>query len=186
MKNQQILRQKSIFEVAENTYDQSKFISVYRIGLVKDESVPFEQKRLSNPQHAQKVIQSLIEAQGQPDREQFCVLLLNMKNKMIGLNIVSTGCLSSATVHPREVLKPAILANAGAMILSHNHPSGDMTPSAEDKSITKRIVIASKFLGINIHDHIIINMEDNRFFSFAEEGLISEAYEAVNLSEMCS
>ncbi len=183
-KNQQILRQRSLFEVADSTYDQGNFISVYRISLVRDESVPFDQKRLSNPQHAQKVIQNLIEAQGQPDREQFCVLLLNTKNKMIGLNIVSTGCLSSATVHPREVLKPAILANAGAMVLCHNHPSGDTSPSSEDRAITKRIILASSFVGITVHDHIIINMEDDEFFSFADEGLIADSYKAIEAMEM--
>jgi DNA repair protein RadC len=65
------------------------------------------------------------------------VALLNAKNEMIGLNIVSVGALSSAPVHPREVLKPAILANAAAMILCHNHPSNDLEPSPDDIAITR-------------------------------------------------
>jgi DNA repair protein RadC len=82
-------------------------ISVYRVSLVKDESVSFGNVRLANSQEAQALIQNLILTKGQPDREQFVVALLNAKNEMIGLNIVSVGALSSAPVHPREVLKPA-------------------------------------------------------------------------------
>lgn len=175
----QIMRQRELFEVAECENNHSKFISVYRVSLVRDKHVKFEQKSLINSQQAQGIIQRLIEAQGQPDREQFCVLLLDAKNRIIGLNIVSIGCLSSATVHPREVLKPAILANASSMVLCHNHPSGDITPSPEDKAITRRIIHASSFLGIRVHEHIIINMEDERYYSFADNGLIIEAYEDV-------
>ena len=81
----------------------------------------------------------MIREMGQPDREQFCVLMLNAKNMIIGMNIVSIGGVSSAPVHPREVLKPAILANACALILAHNHPSGDLTPSNADKAITQKL-----------------------------------------------
>jgi DNA repair protein RadC len=116
---------------------------------------------------------------GQADREQFCVLMLNAKNIIIGMNIVSTGGLSSAPVCPKEVLKPAILANAAALILGHNHPSGDLTPSMADKSITKLIVRAAHIIGITIHEHLIINMDGDGYYSFAEQGLIREAYEAV-------
>jgi DNA repair protein RadC len=116
---------------------------------------------------------------GQPDREQFCVLMLNAKNIIIGMNICSVGGLSSAPVFPRDVLKPAILANAAALILGHNHPSGDLTPSDSDKSITKLIVHAASILGVSIHEHLIINMDDDGYYSFAEQGLIQQAYEAV-------
>ena len=115
-------------------------ISVYRVSLVKDVSVSFGNVRLANSQQAQALIQNLILTKGQPDREQFVVALLNAKNEMIGLNIVSVGGLSSAPVHPREVLKPAILANAAAMILAHNHPSNDLEPSPDDIAITKKII----------------------------------------------
>jgi DNA repair protein RadC len=116
----------------------NRSISVYRVSLVKDESVSFGNVRLANSQEAQALIQNLILTKGQPDREQFVVALLNAKNEMIGLNIVSVGALSSAPVHPREVLKPAILANSAAMILAHNHPSNDLEPSPDDIAITKK------------------------------------------------
>jgi DNA repair protein RadC len=98
----------------------SKSISVYRVCLVKDATVSFGQAFVNNSHQAHALIQNLILTRGQPDREQFVVALLNAKNHIIGLNIVSVGVLSSAQVHPREVLKPAILANSSAMILCHN------------------------------------------------------------------
>ena len=94
----------------------SKSISVYRVCLVKDATVSFGQSCINNSHQAQALIQNLILTRGQPDREQFVVALLNAKNAIIGLNIVSVGVLSSTLVSPREVLKPAILANSAAMI----------------------------------------------------------------------
>ncbi|MDA3790760.1 MAG: JAB domain-containing protein [Desulfobacula sp.] len=178
-KHQQFHQQDLFGSVAESKPTRRKFISVYRVSLVRDEHIKFEQTSLNNPSQAQSIIRNLINAQGQPDREQFCVLLLDAKNKTIGLNIVSTGSLSSASVHPREVLKPAILANAAAMILAHNHPSGELGPSAEDKAITKKIIQASSIMGITVHEHLIISMDEDRYFSFADQGLIKDAYDEI-------
>ncbi len=172
--------QRNLFGAPHICTNRSKFISAFRITLVKDRRIAFEQCQLANSQQAQSLIKKLIETQGQPDREQFCVILLNSKNEIIGLNIVSTGNLSSAPVHPREVLKPAILSNSAAMILSHNHPSGDMSPSPEDIAITKVIVQASKIMGIQVHEHLIISMHDNRYYSFADHGIIKEIYDEVS------
>ena len=171
--------QNNLFEVPQQDQPASKFISVYRVSLVKDKSVSFEKRCLSNSVQARPILRKLIEAYGQPDREQFCVLLLNAKNEIIGLNIVSTGCLTSTTVHPREVLKPAIIANSAAMILCHNHPSNDPAPSQEDIAVTKNIVQAAKIMGILVHEHLIINLEDDRYYSFADHGLIQSAYDAI-------
>jgi DNA repair protein RadC len=104
------------------------------------------------------------------------VALLNAKNEMTGLNIVSIGALSSAPVHPREVLKPAILANAAAMILAHNHPSNDLEPSPDDIAITNKIIRAAEIVGIQVHEHLIINMDDDRYYSFADQGIIARMY----------
>ncbi len=179
IKHQQFQQQDLFSNVAESKSMRKKFISVYRVSLVRDEHIKFEQTSLSNPSQAQNIIRNLINAQGQPDREQFCVLLLDAKNKTIGLNIVSTGSLSSASVHPREVLKPAILANASAMILAHNHPSGELTPSPQDKTITKKIIQASNIMDITVHEHLIISMDEDRYFSFADQGLIKDVYDQI-------
>ena len=164
----------------DNRLKRSMFISVYRVSLVKDERISFGHRKLNNSQEAQSLIQSLIKTQGQPDREQFCVILLNAKNSVIGLNIVSIGGLSSASVHPREVLKPAIIANSAAMILCHNHPSNDLEPSHDDLFITRRIVQASELMGITVHEHIIISMDDDRYYSFADNGLIGKFYNEID------
>jgi len=172
--------QQNLFGAPNNRLKRSKFISVYRVSLVKDKRVAFEQCQLINSQQSQPLIKKLFKTQGQPDREQFCVILLNTKNEIIGLNIVSTGDLSSAKVHPREVLKPAILSNSAAMILCHNHPSGDLSPSPEDIEITTIIVQASKIMGIQVHEHLIISMQDDRYFSFADHGIIKKIYDEIN------
>ena len=158
-----------------------KSISVYRVSLVKDESVSFGNVRLANSQEAQALIQNLILTKGQTDREQFVMALLNAKNEMIGLNIVSVGALSSAPVHPREVLKPAILANSAAMILAHNHPSNDLEPSPDDIAITRKIIRAAEIVGIQVHEHLIINMDDDRYYSFADQGIIARMYAELGL-----
>lgn len=102
------------------------------------------------------------------DRERFLALLLNGKNKLLGIEEVSKGSLGASIVHPRELFKAAILANAAAIICAHNHPSGDPTPSAEDRRITERLRRAAEVLGIPILDHVVIG--DPSFYSFADNG----------------
>jgi DNA repair protein RadC len=102
--------------------------------------------------------------------------LLNSKNVLVGLNIVSVGGLSSAPVYIREVLKPAIIANSAAIILCHNHPSNDLQPSTDDIMVTRKIIHATEIIGIRVHEHIIINMEDDRYYSFADNGIIQQIY----------
>ena len=170
--------QQDLFQTPSSP-SASKTISVYRVCLVKDATVSFGQSCVSNSHQAHALIQNLILTRGQPDREQFVVALLNAKNIIIGLNIVSVGVLSSAPVSPREVLKSAILANSAAMILCHNHPSNDLSPSADDLEVTRKIIKAADIIGIQVHEHLIINMEDNRFFSFADEGIIKRIYDDI-------
>lgn len=106
------------------------------------------------------------------DREMFVVMLLDRKNAVLGLNLVSVGFLTSSVVHPREVFKPAILSNSCSVILSHNHPSGDPFPSQEDRALTTRLVQGGKLLGIAILDHIIVGDGSGKYFSFADENLL--------------
>jgi DNA repair protein RadC len=98
----------------------------------------------------------------QLDREMFLVVLLDGKNGIIGFNRVSVGSLTAALVHPREVFKPAILANAAAIVLLHNHPSGSAEPSAEDKALTARLEQAGELLGIRVLDHIVVADDEYR------------------------
>lgn len=90
------------------------------------------------------------------DREHFRAVLLNTKNRVIGIRTISVGTLDASYVHPREVFKAAVAKSARSIVLVHNHPSGDPEPSPEDVSVTQRLVDAGRILGINVLDHIII------------------------------
>lgn len=103
-------------------------------------------------------------------RERFVVFWLNSANRVCGFEVVTEGTLNSSLVHPREVFRGAIVATSAAIIVAHNHPSGNTEPSAEDLSITKQLVEAGKTVGIPVHDHIIF--ADDTYTSFAERGLL--------------
>ena len=102
-------------------------------------------------------------------KEHLRSLLLDTKNRVMKTCTVSIGILDSSLVHPREVFKDAIIASAAAIIVAHNHPSGDPSPSAEDRRITQRLHECGQLLGIELLDHIIIG--DNRFVSLKERGV---------------
>lgn len=145
-------------------------IPVYKVALVRESTL----SQLTRPQirtaaHAAEIVSAYLAG---ADREHLVVMLLNSKNRIIGINTVSVGHLSSSIAHPREVLKPAILANAAAFVLGHNHPSAEVNPSAEDVEITKRLYAASDLLGIRLLDHVIV-AENGRWYSFQEDGVLS-------------
>jgi DNA repair protein RadC len=103
-------------------------------------------------------------------KEHFVIFYLDSRNQEIKREIISIGSLNANLVHPREVFEPAIRNLAAQIILAHNHPSGDPTPSEDDLEITKRLVEAGKILGIEVIDHIIVTK--NNFYSFKEKDLI--------------
>ncbi len=104
------------------------------------------------------------------DREHFVIVGLDAKHHIIGGNLVAIGSLSTAIVHPREVFKPVVMMNAAALILLHNHPSGDPTPSPEDHALTKRLRECGELLGIQVLDHLIVG--DDRYYSFVDQGVM--------------
>jgi DNA repair protein RadC len=103
-------------------------------------------------------------------KEYFKILLLNTKNHVISREEISVGSLSASIVHPREIFNMPLRKSAASVILVHNHPSGDPSPSQEDLEVTRRLVDAGNILGISVRDHIIIG--DGCFFSFREKGLL--------------
>lgn len=103
-------------------------------------------------------------------REHFRVVMLDVKNRVLGTEEISIGSLNASLVHPREVFRPALLKSCAGIILVHNHPSGDPTPSSEDLEVTRRLCEAGKLLGIEVLDHVVIG--DGKFFSFREKGLL--------------
>lgn len=102
------------------------------------------------------------------DREHFIAVLLDGRHRVVGIDIVAVGDSMACPVHPREVFKAAILANAAAIIAAHNHPSGDLVPSPEDKATTKRLAEAGTLLGIPLLDHLIVTGAG--FYSMKEAG----------------
>lgn len=107
------------------------------------------------------------------DRETFCALHLNSKGKPLNMSVISIGELSSAPVHPREAFKASILSNASAVIFMHNHPSGEVIPSEEDKKATKRLEMAGQILGIPVVDHIIVGERKENYYSFRANDLLN-------------
>ncbi len=101
--------------------------------------------------------------------EHFYILMLNTQNNIIGEQLISKGILDASIVHPREIFKPAIRNSASKIILVHNHPSGDPTPSAEDEEIAKRLMKAGEELGIKVVDSVIIGAE--KWWSWKEKTL---------------
>jgi DNA repair protein RadC len=141
----------------------------FRIELVREPGVRLaERPRLTDAASCVPVIAQYI---GDADRELFVVAMLTIRHRLLGLHTVAVGCLTSTLVHPREVFKPAILAGSAALVIAHNHPSGDPEPSADDVALTRRLVAAGQLLGIEILDHLVLG-EDGRFVSLRSRGAL--------------
>ncbi len=140
----------------------------FRIALVREPGVKLaERPQIRVAAEAAPLLAQYI---GETDREVFAVALLTIRRRVLGLHTVSVGCLTSSLVHPREVFKPAILAGSAALLLAHNHPSGDPEPSADDIALTRRLIAAGQLLGIEVLDHLILG-EAGRFVSLRERGV---------------
>jgi DNA repair protein RadC len=144
-------------------------IPVYRVSLVREGGISCDAYKFRNSATVSKLLHTYL---ADADREHFVIFFVDQKNQVIGVHTVSIGSLTASLVHPREVFKAAILANAAAIVCGHNHPSGDVQPSREDRATTKRLVDAGKLLGIEVLDHIIIGRE-GVYFSFADENILS-------------
>lgn len=142
----------------------------YNLTLVKEgtTSYTYDNEMISKPDMAYDIARSLcLDVKAE---EEFWIICLDTKNKPIGLHMVSRGSLNSSIVHPREVFKRALLNNANAVILMHNHPSGIPHPSSSDIEITKRLQEGGELLGVKVLDHIIVG--DNDWLSFKTQSLM--------------
>lgn len=104
------------------------------------------------------------------DREHLWRIDLDTRSRVLGFEVVSIGTLSASLVHPREIMKGALLANAAGIILAHNHPSGDCSPSPEDRDATQRVRRACELMGVPLIDHLVIG--GGKFYSFKSAGLL--------------
>ncbi|WP_313568617.1 RadC family protein [Acetoanaerobium noterae] len=144
-----------------------RIISALELGRRVSVASEMQKFKISSPQDIGNVY---MEELRYKKKEIFRVVLLNTKNVIIGSKDISEGSLNASIVHPREVFLEAIKKSANKMILMHNHPSGDPTPSSEDINITKRLISAGQIVGIEVLDHVIIG--DGSFYSFKENGQI--------------
>lgn len=144
-------------------------ITKYEIKLVKEKSGNYNiNKNVSSPFAAKEAINTILDLNNE-HVEKFGILALDTKNNIIGVHIIFIGTINECPVYTREIIKATILNNANSIILFHNHPSGDCTPSNNDIKTTKTIIDAGKIMGVNVHDHIIVG--DDNFYSMKENGI---------------
>ncbi|MBW2040014.1 MAG: DNA repair protein RadC [Deltaproteobacteria bacterium] len=149
--------------------------NAFGIKLVQEVAREFlKEKILEKPicKSSKEVFDYLYHSMRDLKKEVVKVIFLDGKNKIIDIEDLFEGTLNTSAIYPREVMKSAIKNNALSLIFVHNHPSGDPEPSASDKDITKQLVFAGNLMQIKVLDHIIIG--NNKYFSFADEGLIEE------------
>jgi DNA repair protein RadC len=148
-------------------------VPLYRVVLDRTGSIVSEGTAVVT--QAREAARLFREFLGDVPEEHFLLMVLDARRRVIGITEVSVGTLSASLVHPREVYRAAILLNAAAIIIGHNHPSGDPTPSAEDRDVTRRIQRSGEILGIPVADHVVLGEGEGaelRFFSFREHGLL--------------
>jgi DNA repair protein RadC len=155
----------------EETLPETKRIFIkqiearYRREVVREDAPVWVNLRFTTPAQVFEIFHGLRQA----TKEHFIVLHLDGKNRIACYDPVSVGSLNQSIVHPREVFANALRSSAAAILLLHNHPTGDTTPSREDLDITRRLQEAGEILGIKVLDHIIIG---DSYLSFSAQGLI--------------
>ena len=140
--------------------------AAFSLGMKAARSLKPSSYRIDSPEKAYQLVREELENE---KRELFLVILLDTKGILIRHEVVSIGTLSNALVHPREVFYPAVRHKAASLLLAHNHPSGDPSPSSQDLSITKKLVSVGNLMGIRVNDHIIIG--HNSYVSLRQEGV---------------
>ena len=126
---------------------------IWEVQLIRQPNDNPHRPKITTAEQAYHILQPYL---SHKDREHFLVLMLDLNGRLIGLNTVAIGSLHQAIVTPRETFKPAILSNATAIIVAHNHPSDNLTPSEQDEQLTRNLIFIGHVLGIELLDHLII------------------------------
>ena len=148
-------------------HPEKRYLPCCSIRLVREGTIVADRNVIRTPEDAHHILQPHF---AELTCEHFVAVMLNTKNRVLAVSTVSVRSLNASIFHPRELFQRAILTNAASVVLAHNHPSGDPTPSPEDIELTKRLVEAGKLLDIAILDHIIIGA--GKFASLKERGHI--------------
>lgn len=147
-----------------------KDIKKYSLQLVKENETQYSGEPITSPKQGMEIINQIFKMNNQPT-EIFVLLALDTKKYPIGYFLVSQGTIDCTIVSPRDVFQRALLANAHSIIIAHNHPSGDPTPSREDIKITRNINSIGNLMRVKLLDHIIFG-EGEKYYSFLENELI--------------
>lgn len=145
----------------------AKRVNIMSLKVIKESSVLYKGRRIRSPRDSYELIRTFIE---ESERKMFVLMCLDTKNQPTSIQVCHIGSLNASIVHPREVMKAAVLGNPASIIVFHNHPSGITSPSPEDIEVTKRLSEAGQILGIELLDHLIIG--ENSFLSFKEKGYL--------------
>lgn len=160
---------QSTDELHDPERQKGQGLQVVQIRLVP-ERVLYSDKAIENAEDLYKVIAKEMKTL---DREMFCAVNLSTKNVPISLTFCSMGSIDSTIVSPREVFKGAVLSNAAHVIIAHNHPSSDCSPSSLDMEVTRRLVACGELMGIPVLDHIIVGAYTGEYFSFKEHNIMT-------------
>lgn len=144
-------------------------LEVVSVRLVKDAPL-FSDHKIISPEDAIKIVGDFL---CEMDREVLCIINLKTDGSPINCSIVSIGAVNQTIAEPRELFKASILSNAAGMIIVHNHPSSDLTPSKADTILTDRMLKLTELMGIKLMDHIIVGGNNSRYFSFREKELLN-------------
>lgn len=140
-------------------------MDIVSLRLVKETSLLYKDRAIRSPKDGYNLFKQFL---GELDREYFVVMCLDVKNQPTAMNVCHIGSLNASIVHPREVMKTAILSNSASILVLHNHPSGQPEPSSEDIDVTKRLAEAGNIIGIDLLDHLIVG--DGRYISLKDKG----------------
>lgn len=153
--------------------NMTKAIEIFTLRYVKEQSVPYmdymKANHATSPDKVAEIMNDVFNIEELPEEHTF-LLCLNTKNHITNISEVSHGTINASLVRPADVFKRALVANANAIILVHNHPSGDISPSQDDVAVTNRLRDCGDMLGVPVLDHIIIGHD--RYYSFKEKGLL--------------
>lgn len=143
----------------------AKRVDIVSVRLVREASMMYKKRTVGRPADGYEIFKEFLE---DLDREAFVVLSLNTKNQPLSINTAHIGNINSSIISPACVMRVAILSNAASIMVAHNHPSGDTSPSEADIQVSKRLEEAAELMGIRLLDHLIIG--DEAFLSMKEEG----------------
>lgn len=169
---------RGIVEAAADELQEIKGIgphNIFGLKLIQEVSRCYLKERMMSKPYchsSKEVFDYLFHALRDLRREKFKVLFLDAKNQILMEETIFEGTVDSSAIYPREIMKEALKCDASSLIFVHNHPSGDPEPSLSDKEITKELVFAANVMQLKVLDHIIIG--NNRYFSFADQGLIED------------